>query len=94
MQALSALDAGRVIVCIQLLGDQVQLTVSDNGPGIDEDVKAHLFEAFRTTKEDGLGLGLVICRNIIEAAQGHLIAQNNEQGGADFILTLPIASQD
>lgn len=94
IQALSGLDAGRVIVCIQLLGDQVQLTVSDNGPGIDEDVKAHLFEAFRTTKEDGLGLGLVICRNIIEAAQGHLIAQNNEQGGADFILTLPIASQD
>lgn len=93
IQALSDLDDGRVIVSIKRLEDQVQLTVSDNGPGIDEDVKAHLFEAFRTTKEDGLGLGLVICRNIIEASQGNLGAQNNEQGGADFILTLPIASQ-
>ena len=48
----------------------MQITVADTGSGIDRDVRARLFEAFATTKEDGMGLGLSICRTIVEAHGG------------------------
>jgi PAS domain S-box-containing protein len=65
----------------------IQVEVSDNGPGIDFPEK--VFEPFFTTKPTGMGMGLAICRSIVEAHGGRLWAEANETGGARFCLTLP-----
>jgi C4-dicarboxylate-specific signal transduction histidine kinase len=66
----------------------VQLSVRDRGDGIPEGRLDQIFEAFFTTKENGLGLGLAICRSIAIAHGGRLWATNNPSGGATFHLTL------
>ena len=68
--------------------DVVEITVGDTGPGVAEDVVAHLFDPFVTTKEHGMGLGLSISRSIIEAHGGRLRLVPRS-GGALFALTLP-----
>ncbi len=68
---------------------RVSLSVSDNGPGIEPVIVKHLFEPFFTTKPEGLGLGLSICRSIIEAHGGSLSADSNLEKGATFRLHLP-----
>jgi C4-dicarboxylate-specific signal transduction histidine kinase len=67
----------------------VQMSVSDCGHGIAADQMDHLFEPFFTTKEQGLGLGLTICRSIVSAHGGKLWAVNNRAGGATFCVSLP-----
>jgi PAS domain S-box-containing protein len=70
---------------------QVVLTVSDNGPGIPETALARIFEAFFTTKPVGVGtgIGLAVCRSIVEAHGGRITAENRPEGGATFRITLP-----
>jgi signal transduction histidine kinase len=68
----------------------VLVTVQDFGPGLDPQSLDRLFEACYTTKPDGLGMGLPICRSIIEAHGGRLWATPNEPRGAVFQFTLPI----
>jgi two-component system sensor kinase FixL len=68
-----------------------KVTVTDTGAGIDEDVKARLFQPFMTTKKEGMGVGLSICRTIVEAHGGSIWAQNNPGRGASFAFTLPLA---
>ena len=70
------------------------LTVSDTGPGIRDDVVPKLFEPFVTTKPagSGLGLGLVLCAQLVRAMNGGLRADNREGGGAYFVVDLPAAS--
>lgn len=68
----------------------IQVTVRDNGPGFDHITQEQLFEAFFTTREQGMGLGLVICQSIVEAHGGRLTASANPAGGAEFQLTLPV----
>lgn len=68
--------------------DMVRVTVSDTGPGIDPAVRDQLFTAFTTTKAEGMGLGLSICRTIIEANGGRIWAEPGETGGATFHFTL------
>jgi two-component system sensor kinase FixL len=72
-------------------GGFTAVSVSDTGPGISDEVRARLFEPFMTTKKDGMGVGLSICRTIVEAHGGTIWAQNNEAGGATFVFTLPLA---
>jgi PAS domain S-box-containing protein len=67
----------------------VLVSVRDSGPGLDPQSVDRLFEAFYTTKPDGLGMGLAICRSIIEAHGGRLSATENEPRGAVFQFTLP-----
>ncbi len=68
------------------------VSVSDTGSGIDEDVRGRLFEPFMTTKKEGMGVGLSICRTIIEAHGGTIWAANSASGrGATFSFTLPSA---
>jgi len=67
----------------------VGLSIRDFGPGILEDAKEHLFEPFYTTKSNGMGMGLTICRSIIDAHEGRLWAENHPEGGATFQFILP-----
>ena len=66
------------------------VAVRDSGPGLDPASLEHLFNAFYTTKSGGMGMGLAICRSIIEAHEGQLCASANEPRGAVFQFTLPL----
>lgn len=70
--------------------DTVEVTVADNGTGLDDLVKSRLFDTFYTTKPQGLGLGLSLSRSIVEAHGGRLWAENLKEGGAVFRFTLPL----
>ncbi|HET9491360.1 MAG TPA: ATP-binding protein [Methylomirabilota bacterium] len=73
-------------------GDAVEVSVSDDGPGISDEVAKRLFEPFFTTKPQGTGLGLSIARQIVEEHGGDLRWENRPGGGACFTLRLPIKS--
>jgi PAS domain S-box-containing protein len=68
--------------------DKVLVSISDTGPGIDKKLKDRLFEPFFTTKKGGLGMGLRICRTILEDHGGSIRAENNPDGGATFSFML------
>ena len=69
----------------------IEVTVADTGPGLPPEVRERLFEPFVTTKPGGLGIGLSICRVIIEAHGGRLTADANAEGGTIFRFTIPSA---
>ncbi|HVQ26530.1 MAG TPA: ATP-binding protein [Planctomycetota bacterium] len=96
---LNALDATtgtegarQVVVGARAEGGEVELFVRDSGPGLSPEVQARLFDSFFTTKEHGLGLGLVIARSIAQRHGGRVTAQNAAEGGAEFRVVLPVAS--
>jgi PAS domain S-box-containing protein len=67
----------------------VRLSIKDSGVGIDSQIEKKLFEAFHTTKSDGMGIGLSVSRSIVERHQGRLWATGNEGPGATFIFSIP-----
>ena len=67
----------------------VLVTVRDSGPGLDPSHLERVFDAFYTTKSSGMGMGLSICRSIIDAHGGRLWAEANEPRGTRFQVTLP-----
>ena len=69
--------------------DAVEVAVIDRGHGISEEGRKRLFTAFYTTKAEGMGMGLNICRSIIEFHDGRLIVDENPEGGTIFSFTLP-----
>jgi len=69
-----------------------EVFVADTGPGIAPELADRLFQPFVTTKPTGMGLGLSICREIIEAHHGRLTATSGSSDGAVFRLTVPIAA--
>ena len=71
-------------------GDDVIVSVRDNGEGIDESIKEKLFKPFVTLKKEGMGIGLAICRSIIEDHEGKIWAENMPDGGAKFSFSLKI----
>jgi len=73
-------------------GDVI-VSISDSGGGIDPDKMEKIFNPFYTTKSQGLGLGLAICRSIIEVHGGQLDCENNPGGGATFWFMLPYSSK-
>lgn len=74
-------------------GGSVEVTVQDSGAGIEKADLDNIFEAFYTTKADGLGMGLAIVRSIVEAHGGRVGARNNPEGGASFSFTLPAVTE-
>jgi signal transduction histidine kinase len=92
MEALAeTTQARRILVRTTRNGRDVQVAVSDTGPGIDPEALSRLFESFFTTKKEGMGLGLSIARSIVEAHDGRIWAENNLGGGATFCIALPAA---
>jgi two-component system sensor kinase FixL len=77
-----------VISTTALSDEEVELSVADTGPGLADQIAEHLFEPFFSTKAEGLGVGLAICRTIIEAHGGRLWAEACPQGGMIFRFTV------
>jgi signal transduction histidine kinase len=90
----SAAHGGKVLVRGDVAGaDETglqQITVFDNGPGIEAAAMAKLFRPFFTTKANGTGLGLAVVQKIIVQHGGQVQARNRPEGGAAFIITLPL----
>ncbi|HEX7977102.1 MAG TPA: ATP-binding protein [Gemmatimonadaceae bacterium] len=90
IEAMStSLDPRSVTVCTRENNEEVEISVHDTGPGLLPDVQRHLFESFYSTKAQGLGMGLVIVRSIVERHHGRVSASNGERGGAVFRVVLP-----
>jgi signal transduction histidine kinase len=91
LEAMTNIDARRrsITLTSQRINDQIEVKVVDRGIGIDAGDEAALFNAFYTTKERGLGLGLSICSTIIERHGGSLSLSNNADGGATAQFSLP-----
>lgn len=76
------------------VGDSVEVAVRDHGIGLTAEVEEHLFDTFFTTKPQGLGLGLSICRTITESHGGRLWATNEATGGLTMHFALPVAVEE
>ena len=89
MEAMDALASGKVLrVRVRRAAEAIRIEVGDCGEGFDDPDR--IFEPFFTTKQHGMGMGLAICRSIIESHGGKLWAEKNERRGATLIFTLPI----
>jgi C4-dicarboxylate-specific signal transduction histidine kinase len=97
VEAMSGVSAGSRQLLIRTGKDAsggVLVVVQDSGPGVSPESFDRLFDAFYTTKPSGMGMGLSICRSIIEAHDGRLWAVPHEGPGATFQFTLPIDGED
>jgi two-component system sensor kinase FixL len=86
-------EKSQLNIYTQANSDTVQVTVTDQGHGIGLDVMERIFEPLFTTKPQGIGLGLSICRNIIKVHKGQLWAENNSDRGASFHFSIPSYSE-
>jgi signal transduction histidine kinase len=73
---------------------QIQISVNDTGPGLPHDKADQIFDAFFTTKPGGSGMGLAICKSIVESHGGRIWANSNGGCGATFHFTLPAAPSE
>jgi signal transduction histidine kinase len=90
--AIKFTDNGTILITSKRVGNEIIVSIQDNGPGIDPQIMPVLFSKFATKSDKGTGLGLYICKNIIEAHGGKIWAQNNaEKNGAIFSFSLPAA---
>lgn len=90
-EALDGCDVRRITIGAARVGEEIVVQILDSGPGISDYALARLFEPLFTTKEDGIGLGMPICKAIVEAHGGRLWAESPAGGGARFNLSLPAA---
>lgn len=97
IEAAQAADLLRPLVVVEtsLLDEgAIEVACADNGAGLETEQLARMFEPFYTTKADGMGLGLSICRTIVEAHGGHIRVGNRPEGGARVSFTLPIRERE
>jgi two-component system sensor kinase FixL len=95
MEAMDASPERRLSIATAVIdAETVQVSVADTGPGIPPEIEERLFEAFASTKSSGMGLGLSICRTIVEAHGGRIRARASEGGGTEFQFTLVRAPGD
>jgi signal transduction histidine kinase len=96
IQAMSAVADGArdlLITASPAEPHGVVVAVKDSGPGLTPDSLERIFDPFYSNKPDGMGMGLAICRSIVEAHGGRLWVEANEPRGAVFRFTLPMAKQ-
>jgi signal transduction histidine kinase len=88
---ISGDDEERVLVISteSRAGEGVMIAIGDSGPGVAAEDRERIFESFFTTKADGVGIGLSICRSIIDAHSGRLWVDAHDPRGAIFRFTLP-----
>ena len=90
MNAIQILpEGGQVWVTISRMQTHAQISVADDGPGISEDKRNHVFDPFFSQRAGGIGLGLAIVRQIVYAHFGEIFVQESPQHGAEFIIRLP-----
>ncbi|MHB0956503.1 MAG: protoglobin domain-containing protein [Pirellulaceae bacterium] len=80
------------LTCAQAPGSptsSVRISVRDNGPGLNQEQREHIFEPFYTTKTKGTGLGMAIAQRIVEAHGGHIAVDDDSTSGANIVITLP-----
>jgi signal transduction histidine kinase len=95
LEAMAGMDRRKLWVTTTLRRpDLVEFAVADSGPGIGADMAERIFEPFVTTKRDGMGIGLSICRSIIETHGSRLQFEPNPDGGTIFHFTLPAVLPD
>jgi two-component system sensor histidine kinase DctS len=95
MDAMRSMPAAlrEVLIHTRCTGSTMEVHVCDRGVGIDAESASRLFQPFFTTKEEGMGMGLNICRSIAELHHGRLTFEPNPSGGTIFILSLPVERQ-
>ena len=91
-QAMSAMpSSGQLVISTSLMDKgEIKVSVTDSGPGIDGEFAERIFDAFFTTKRGGMGMGLSICRSILNAHGGRIWMEPRAEGGATFNFTLPV----
>jgi PAS domain S-box-containing protein len=92
IDAMAAATTRRIDVVARRVDDMAEFSVIDHGSGIPAEHRNSLFEPFFSTKSDGMGMGLNICRSIVEFHQGRLLVEENPEGGTIFRFTLPLAT--
>jgi two-component system, LuxR family, sensor histidine kinase DctS len=95
IEAMSQSEEGRRILSVEakVADKQVLISIADQGSGISAESAAQLFEPFYTTKLEGLGVGLNICRSVVEAHHGRLWFESPPEGGTVFHISLPLTIQ-
>jgi len=84
----------RITVATRLdTADGIELTITDTGPGLMPEIAENIFKTFVTTKSEGMGIGLSICKSIVEAHGGELQTRQRPDGGAVFSFSLPVGSK-
>lgn len=94
-QAMNAMNpvpsSGQLVIKTSLMDkDKIKISVTDSGPGIDGTVAERIFDAFFTTRREGMGMGLSICRSIVNAHGGRIWMERGVEGGSTFSFSLPI----
>jgi two-component system sensor histidine kinase FlrB len=94
--ASNALNAAGANACVRIAariaGIQAEITVSDNGPGVEAAIRERIFEPFFTSRPDGTGLGLAVARSVARAHRGDVLLVDGTPGRTTFALRLPLAS--
>ncbi|MCW3983333.1 MAG: PAS domain S-box protein [Candidatus Bathyarchaeota archaeon] len=86
-------EGGKITVNSRELKDALEISISDTGPGIDEEIMPKLFTPLFTTKAQGMGFGLAICKRVVEAHNGTITVTTAKGKGTTFTLTFPIENK-